>query len=69
MKFLRNTKITVSIGIVVAVSLLIGFSLNFIIMDGQMDADACMAMRVWVAAESSVVRGWSAGRVLLKRLL
>lgn len=38
MKFLRNTKITVSIGIVVAVSLLIGFSLNFIIMDGQMDA-------------------------------
>lgn len=38
MKFLRNTKITVSIGIVVTVSLLIGFSLNFIIMDGQMDA-------------------------------
>ena len=38
MKILRNTKITVSIGIVVAVSLLIGFSLNFIIMDGQMDA-------------------------------
>ena len=38
MKFFRNTKITVSIGIVVAVSLLIGFSLNFIIMDGQMDA-------------------------------
>lgn len=38
MNLLRNTKLVISIGVAVAVSLIIGFSLNFFIMDAQMSS-------------------------------